>query len=184
MLVVGSVAFVVIDRFANSSPGSAASLVDAEPAVVNPAVAVADLGVADSPLVIRGDVLAHKDSAGPWIRKLEFAVANGATDGQVVDLTSEGVSVLYRDFEQLNGIPFAGTPDGAFGWRVRWLTGAGPVLDPGEVAFITIDLSDLGTPVGANRAFSLQIKSRVGPELRIDSAAPEQLSEVFRLEVQ
>ena len=70
-------------------------------------------------------------------------------------------------------------------WTIKWIvskqTPADNMLEEGELAEITVDLSGLTTPLGANTAFNLEIKPPTGAVLNINRTTPAAIQAVMDL---
>src|SRR5258706_10540303 len=105
-----------------------------------------------SSLNVQGSIIA-KGASGD-VTNIIFTVAPVA-GGTPVNLsaTAKEVFVRYKDAAQFeNQVP----------WTVKWViskqTPADDMLEAGELAEITVDLSSLTTPLATNTAFNLEIK--------------------------
>lgn len=95
-------------------------------------------------------------------------LASAATDREVV--------IGYRDADQL---------DNNVDWTVDWIVSnevtADDLLEDGELAEITVDLSALTTALSANTAFTLEIKPPTGGVLQINRTTPAAIEAVMEL---
>lgn len=90
--------------------------------------------------------------------------------------TAKDVVIGYKDAGQSkNDVP----------WTIKWIVSkqATPddLLEEGELAEISVDLSGLGTKLGANTAFNLEIKPSKGAVLNINRTTPAALQPVMDL---
>lgn len=132
-----------------------------------------------STMAMRGAVIAQS-SAGTAIDSVTFTV-NLVSGGDPLDLTdttgSNVVVIGYRDNEQ-----FVNSVD----WAVNWIVDndggtADNMLEEGELAEITVDLSGLSPALGANTDFSLEVKPPVGAVLNINRHTPASVETVMEL---
>ena len=70
-------------------------------------------------------------------------------------------------------------------WNIKWIvskqTPADNMLEEGELAEITVDLSGLTTALAANTAFNLEIKPPTGAVLNINRTTPAAIQPVMDL---
>jgi flagellin FlaB len=123
-------------------------------------------------LELRGSVIANTD--GTIVDTLVFDLANAA-GGEPVNLdpaaTSNKVVVDYRDSD---------TNDANMVWTVVWLVGDGDdLMEAGELAEITVDVTT--EALGANQAFTLEVKPSLGGTMVIARTTPAGLDTVVDL---
>jgi flagellin FlaB len=125
-----------------------------------------------------GSVIAKDDGAGTAVNEVIFNVSL-AGGGDPIDLTDSSgnnvVTISYRDDTQY-------VPELA--WSVAWLgDSAGPLLESGERAEITVDLP--GSPTAVTLAektnFTLELQPPTGAVIPIDLNTPAALSAVMEL---
>lgn len=90
--------------------------------------------------------------------------------------TSREVVIGYKDAEQFeNDVP----------WTINWIvskqTPADDLLEEGELAELTVDVSGLTTKLGANTAFNLEIKPPKGAVLNLNRTTPAGIQDVMDL---
>jgi archaellin len=127
-------------------------------------------------LELRGSVIANTD--GTTVTSLVFDLANAA-GGDPVNLdpvaTSNKVVMAYRD---------SATSNSDLVWTRAWLVGDGDnLLENGELAEITLTLGTQ-TPaitLGANAAFTLEVKPSLGGTMVIARTTPAGLDTVVDL---
>jgi len=111
---------------------------------------------------------------------IQFTVANTAGGESVPlnpDATSNRTVLAYRDSAvAVNDVPYT----------VTWITGAGDLLDPGELAVITVDVADItdGTTdaaIGPNDRWTIELQTPVGAVVDITRSMPAQLDAVMQL---
>jgi len=126
-------------------------------------------------LELRGSVVATTD--GTVVTDLVFDVANSA-GGEPVNLdpaaTSNKVVIDYRD---------ATVNETNITWVATWpVAGDGDtLLEPGELAEISIDVSALTATLGANQPFALEVKPPLGGTMIIARTMPAGLDTVVDL---
>ncbi len=123
-------------------------------------------------LELRGSVVANTD--GTTVSTIVFDVANAA-GGEPVNLdpvaTSNKVVIDYRDND---------TNQPNITWTVNWLVGDGDnLMEAGELAEITIDAS--AQALGANQAFTFEVKPPLGGTMVIARTTPAGLDTVVDL---
>ena len=167
------IAFVVVASvfaFAILSAGSA-STERGEQAIY------AGLEGVQSSMEIRGAVIADASDDNSAIDSLLFTVAsvNGGDPVNLAD-TNNVVIATYRDATQFeNDLPFT------VSWVVAESPTADDLLEEGELAEISLTLSGLTTPPGANTAFSVELKPPTGGVLQINRTTPAALEDFFEL---
>jgi flagellin FlaB len=123
-------------------------------------------------LELRGSVIATTD--GTTVQDLVFDVANAAGGDPVnldPDATSNKVVIDYRD---------ADTNDANMTWTIDWLVGDGDdLMEAGELAEITVDVSS--ETLGANQAFTMEVKPSLGGVMVIARTTPAGLDTVVDL---
>jgi flagellin FlaB len=124
-----------------------------------------------SSMEIKGAVIAQTSAAGAaaTVESLVFTVGSVA-GGEPIDLTDttgeNAVVIGYRDETQFeNGLD----------WAVEWVVPADgsqtdELLDPGELAQITVDVSALG--LSSNTEFNLEIKPPTGAVIQVNRTTP------------
>jgi archaellin len=86
------------------------------------------------------------------------------------------VVIGYKDASQFaNDVP----------WTIKWIvskqTPADDVLEEGELAEFTVDLSGLNTALGINTPFNLEIKPSKGAVLNIKRTTPATIQSLMDL---
>jgi flagellin FlaB len=131
----------------------------------------AGLEEVQSSMEIKGAVIAQTSTAGAaaTVESLVFTVGSVA-GGEPIDLTdttgTNAVVISYRDSTQFeSGLP----------WTVEWVVPADgsqtdELLDPGELAQITVDVSALS--LSANTEFNLEIKPPSGAVIQVNRTTP------------
>jgi len=129
------------------------------------------LAKTEGSLELRGSVIANTD--GTKVTSIVFDVANAA-GGTPVNLdpaaTSNKMVIDYRD---------STVNDTNVAWTVNWLvptTNTGNLLSEGELAEINIDTS--GETLGANQAFTIEVKPPLGGTMVIARTTPAGLDTV------
>lgn len=167
------IAFVVVASvfaFAVLSAGSA-STARGEQAIYS------GLEQVQASLEIKGAVIAQ--SAAGAVTDIVFTVAP-VSGGEPINLntTDKVVTITYRDSAIINNdVPYT----------VDWIVtngAADDLLESGELAQITVDLSTAAAPavvLAANTAFSLEVKPPTGAVVQINRNTPAALEAVMEL---
>ncbi|HLV36217.1 MAG TPA: hypothetical protein VKY59_13915 [Spirillospora sp.] len=128
-----------------------------------------------SSMSVKGAVIA--ESSGTSVDTVTFTLAL-VTGGDPIDLTDTSgdnvVVIGYRDGAQfVNEVP----------WTIGWVgaNDADTMLEAGELAEIAVDLSGLGTALGRNTPFTLEIKPPTGAVLNISRTTPASIEPVMEL---
>jgi flagellin FlaB len=126
-----------------------------------------------STMAIRGAMIGNS-TAGTAVDSIVFNLAL-ASGGDPIDLTDGSVIVAYRDSDQVvNSLTY--TPD--------FIVDDGDgdnVLEDGELAEITVDLSGLGTPLGPNTEFTIEVNPPAGAVLNLSRTTPAAIETVMEL---
>ncbi len=131
---------------------------------------------------LKGSVIAQMTTSTNTVDSLVFNVANVA-GGQPVNLAPSGASrvvdITYRDKDQVLDL---NTSDD---WTVRWVvskqTPPDNILEAGELAEVTADVSGLTTKLGADKTFVLELKPQQGAVLNIERTTPARIDTVTDL---
>jgi flagellin FlaB len=131
-----------------------------------------------SSMNIKGAVIAQ--SSGTTVDDVVFTVslvAGGAPVNLDDTAATKELVVGYRDADQYE-------PDVT--WSVNWIvtkdgTTADDLLEEGELAEITVDLSGLTTALATNTAFTLEVKPPTGAVLSINRTTPAAIESVMDL---
>jgi flagellin FlaB len=131
---------------------------------------------------LKGSVIAQMTTSTNTVDSLVFTLSNVA-GGQPVNLVPSGASrvvdITYRDKDQVLDL---NTGDD---WTVRWVvskqTPADDILEAGELAEITADVSGLTTALGADTTFVLELKPQQGAVLNIERTTPARIDTVTDL---
>ena len=128
-----------------------------------------------SSMNVKGSIIA--EGSGTSVNDAIFTLSLVA-GGSPVNLssTTKEVVVGYKDAAQFeNDVP----------WTIKWIvskqTPADDLLEEGELAEFTVDLSGLTTALGANTAFNLEIKPPKGAVLNINRTTPAAIQPVMDL---
>ena len=148
----------------------------------------AGLQKARGTMEVRGGVVVQATTcpATCTVSTIEFNVATTA-GGESIPLdpsaTNNRTVISYRDAAGVaNDVPYT----------VTWVVGAGPLLDPGELATINIDTTlidtDATTPlvvdpptIGPNDRWTLELQTPVGAVIDITRSMPAALDAVMQL---
>jgi flagellin FlaB len=129
-----------------------------------------------STMAIRGAMIANS-SAGTSVDSIVFNLAL-ASGGDPVDLTDDGtgpVVIAYRDSEQVVN---------ALDYTVDFIVDDGDadaVLEDGELAEVTVDLSTLTTALDANVEFTIEVNPPTGAVLNLSRTTPAAIETVMEL---
>ncbi len=129
-----------------------------------------------SSMSIRGAVIAQDLGSGN-VDSIVFTVASvsGGDPMDLTDTSGDNVVVIgYRDEAQ-----FVNEVDWALGW-----VGANDgdtLLENGELAEITVDLTALGTPLSTTTEFTLEVKPPQGAIFSITRTTPASIETVMEL---
>ncbi|MBK8902287.1 MAG: flagellin [Anaerolineaceae bacterium] len=132
----------------------------------------AGLSEVRSSMELRGAVVAETD--GTEVTSIIFSVANAA-GGDAIDLTAPANNTLiidYRDNSQRSA-----NEDWTLNWIVR--NDTDDLLEEGELAEITVDLTGLG--LGANTQFAMEIKPGQGGVVVVERTTPAFLDTIIDL---
>ena len=124
-------------------------------------------------LALRGTVVGLRSATGPHLGVVRFEVTNPSRGSDGLNMSSEGpdgvsVSYMYQD-----------QPSGLAPWTATWLTGSGPILDPGERVQIDVDINGLSTPLGPYRQFAIELRPPRGLPLKLNRTTPRAIELVF-----
>lgn len=129
-----------------------------------------------SSLVVRGAMIGQSPG-GTAVESVVFTVGLSA-GGNPIDLNATAgdntVIVGYRDDVQfVNEVP----------WTVAWVgnNDGDDMLEVGELAELTVDLSGLTTPLAANTPFTVEVKPPTGAVLNLQRTAPVSIEAIMEL---
>ena len=128
-------------------------------------------------LVLRGTVHAlARPVPPPWhITDVKFQLTNASRSGEAVNLSITGLNaaiVTYIDSEQSTNLTT---------WTTDWLSGSGPLLQPGETVEINVDVSGLSPRLMLYKNFIIEVKPTVGATLVVNRTTPGELTAVVDL---
>ena len=129
-----------------------------------------------SSMNVKGSIIAKGSSTAVTDAIFTLSLVAG---GSPVNLSSSAKEVVigYKDAKQ-----FATTVPWTIKWIVSKQTPADNLLEEGELAEFTVDLSALPTtPLAANTAFNLEIKPPKGAVLNINRTTPAAIQAVMDL---
>ncbi|GJM40399.1 MAG: flagellin [Ardenticatenaceae bacterium] len=134
----------------------------------------AGLSEVRSSLELRGAIVAQTD--GSEVTDIIFSVANAA-GGESIDLTAPVSNTLiidYRDSAQRSA---------NLTWTLNWVVrnDTDDLLEEGELAEITVDVSGLTTPLAENTQFALEIKPAQGGVVVVERTTPAFLDTIIDL---
>ena len=131
-----------------------------------------------SSMNVKGSIIAEGNTGSTAVKDAIFTLSLVA-GGSPVNLSSTAKEVVigYKDAKQ-----FATTVPWTIKWIVSKQTPADNLLEEGELAEFTVDLSALPTtPLAANTAFNLEIKPPKGAVLNINRTTPAAIQSVMDL---
>ncbi len=130
-----------------------------------------------SSMSIKGAVIAQEGATADKVDKVVFSVAL-VSGGDPIDMTdttgNNAVVISYRDGTQIKN---------ELDWTVTWIgnNDADKLLEEGELAEVTVSLAGLTTTLGANTAFTLEIKPPTGAILSVNRTTPASIEKVNEL---
>ena len=132
----------------------------------------AGLSEVRSSMEIRGAVVAETN--GTQVNNLIFSVANAA-GGDAIDLTapiSNTLIIDYRDDAQRSA---------NVAWTLTWIVrnDTDDLLEEGELAEISVDVSGLTTPLAANTQFAMEVKPGQGGVVVVERTTPAFLDTII-----
>jgi flagellin FlaB len=134
-----------------------------------------------SSMEVKGAVIGKANAASDAVDSVVLTLSLVA-GGEPIDMNTDNPKVVvgYRDSEQVkNGLPWTIESDG-------WLVdndGGTPdtLLEDGELVELTVPLSSLATPLGANTEFTLEIKPPTGAVINLTRTTPPAIEKVMEL---
>ncbi len=130
-----------------------------------------------SSMNLKGSIIAEGNVGNTAAKNAIFTLSLVAGGSPVnLSTTDKEIVVGYKDAQQFeNDLP----------WNIVWIvskqTPADDLLEEGELAEFTIDLSGLTTALAANTAFNLEIKPPKGAVLNINRTTPAAIQPVMDL---
>ena len=98
-------------------------------------------------------------------------------------VANTGLIVSYIDANNSVNLTWQSSPPTTTpGWGFEFLTGNGPLLQPGERVEITVNLSGLTTPLGTGQEFTIEVKPSLGAVLAISKKTPGEFTTVVSLD--
>lgn len=130
----------------------------------------AGLQVVESSMQVNGSVYAVEDgTTAGQVGQLEFnlSLVSGSEPVDLTD-TSAGTNVVVIGYQSEDG------REPELDWTVAWLgdNDGDALLEEGEKAQITVDLTSLTTPLIENTSFKLEILPKTGGTLTIEGKTP------------
>ncbi len=135
---------------------------------------VSGLREASATMNIRGAAVGEANDTTTALERISFQVQVIARGTDGVYLAKERTIISYLDVDQI--VRFD-TDD----WTATWLTGFGPLVNPGELVEIGIDLSRLDPPLGPSKKFKITVGPDQGATLSIERSTPAELDEFVDL---
>ena len=134
-------------------------------------------------IAIKGSVIAHTDATN--VNYITFQVANASQTGEAVALTDDDTIVSYIDADQVEGdLPYRAVAPTTTteAWGPTWISGSGPLLNPGERVEITVNLTQLSTRLPVSKEFTIEVKPAQGATLIVNRTTPAELTTVVDLQ--
>ncbi len=128
-------------------------------------------------LALNSSVLAFDTSTDGRVDYLTFSIVASSTL-RSVDVTAAGTVTSYLDGSQAVNLGKVVDATATTGWNTVWLSGAGPILDPGETVEVTIGLFSLSPLLATSTPFSIEMKPAIGGNLKIVRTTPSTLTAV------
>ena len=117
------------------------------------------------------------------IEYVTFQIANATLTGEGIEVSNTGLIVSYIDANNSVNLTWQSSPPTTTpGWGFEFLTGNGPLLQPGERVEITVNLSGLTTPLGTGQEFTIEVKPSLGAVLAISKKTPGEFTTVVSLD--
>ncbi len=136
-------------------------------------------------LAMKGSVIAHNTtSPSQLVNYVTFQVSNASQTGEAVALTDDDTIVSYIDADQVEGnlaYQAAQPTTTTEAWSPNWISGSGPLLNPGERVEITVNLTGLATKLGISKEFTIEVKPAQGATLIVTRTTPAELTTVVDL---
>ena len=134
---------------------------------------------------LRGSVVAHNSTTPTdQVRYITFQVGNASQAGEAVSLDGNDLIISYLDADQSAGdignsvtVPTSSTQ----AWNATWISGTGPLLNPGERVEVTVNISQLATPLGPSKEFTIEVRPAAGAVLNINRTTPAEITAVTDL---
>ena len=143
---------------------------------------IGGLEEASGSLVVRGSMVAIATTTPPAsVETVTFQMTTALTSDAAVDLSASSTIVTYVDSDQSQNLAFVIDPDNDAGWGTTWLVGSGSVLNQGERAEITVNLTGLVPRLAARQEFTIQVKPSQGGVLTLSRTTPAELTRVVDL---
>jgi len=161
IILIAFVVVVAVFAFAVLSAGSASS-------------EHGDLTAPQPSMEVKGAVIAQGTDSAVTSVVFTISPTAGSAPINLATAANREVVIGYRDATQ-----FENNVD----WEVEWLVSNqdNDLLEEGELAEITVDLSKLGTALGSNTAFTLEVKPPTGGVLDINRTTPAAIETVMEL---
>ncbi len=151
---------------------------------------MAGVGEAQATLAQKGAVLG--EAATSTVQRVKFKLAN-ASGAQAVDLASNTTLLTYADPNNNVNAGFnanagdAGSSACAAAgqvvcWKSVWVIGTGDTVNAGEIVELTIDLTNLDTPLSNNTGFKIEVIPNRGAVVPVSRTTPLEISPVMVLD--
>ena len=143
-------------------------------AETNPESGPGNLAESTAELFLIGGVVGTEDPTGSFVDSIVFRLTPGGKSFRSVDLSSEGASISYLDNFRAFDIPQGQ-------WSAVWRRGNGPILDPGEIVEMRINLRSLYPPLGPRTAFAIRVNPVRGSVLTVRRTTPSKIASIMDL---
>jgi flagellin FlaB len=134
----------------------------------------AGLSEVRSTMELRGSLVAT--TSGGAVDTVVFSVANAA-GGEAIDLTAPSSNTLIIDYRD------SAVREANVDWDLNWVVrnDTDDLLETGELAEITVNLSAAGVTLGTNTEFTLEVKPGQGGVMNIERTTPAFLDAIVDL---
>ncbi len=149
---------------------------------------MAGVGEAQATLAQKGAVLG--EAATSTVQRVKFKLAN-ASGAQAVDLASNTTLLTYADPNNNVNAGFNANAGDAGAcaaagqvvcWKSFWVIGTGDTVNAGEIVELTIDLTNLDTPLSNNTGFKIEVIPNRGAVVPVSRTTPLEISPVMVLD--
>ena len=137
-----------------------------------------------STVALRGSLVAHASTSPPVVGYVTLQISNASQTGRAVDLSSDALIISYTDANtRISSFPFSATPPTTTeAWGSEWLSGTGPLLQPGERVQLTVNLTQINPRLGPGERFTIEVKPSLGAVLSVSKTTPAEFTPVLDLQ--
>ena len=133
-------------------------------------------------ITIRGSVIAHNTTTpSQLVESITFQLSNASPTGQAVSLAAAELGIQYIDSHQAWNLANVSDATATQGWTATWLSGSGPLLNPGDRVELTVGLQSLSPRLGVSQWFLIRVSPSVGATLVVERNTPSELLAVADL---